>query len=184
MTAYISPTALTLSTLHRFSIYFPSPLSAPTGNGKARASTTLAIFRLTQAFVLKLRFSYKHAASASESQGIRAMPIGTPEQTGTHSLAQRACVLLNQTQLWARIAHHQKAQLSAATDSASRNLIQQENARPDTRDWMLTKTYITDTDPDELWRSPPIEGYCSETEYLLRCRPLQSNEKGSPRSQA
>ncbi|MCP4313622.1 MAG: hypothetical protein GY790_20405 [Bacteroidetes bacterium] len=39
------------------------------------------------------------------------------------------------------------------------NLIQIENARPGTRDWMLTNTYI---DPDTWWRSPRIEGYCSE----------------------
>ena len=28
---------------------------------------------------------------------------------------------------------------------------------------MLTKTDITDDEPVELWRSPRIEGYCSET---------------------
>jgi hypothetical protein len=40
------------------------------------------------------------------------------------------------------------------------NIIQIENAKPGTRDWMLTNTYI---DPDTWWRSPRIEGYCSET---------------------
>ena len=40
------------------------------------------------------------------------------------------------------------------------NAIQLENAKPGTRDWMLTNTYI---DPDTWWRSPRIEGYCSQT---------------------
>ena len=40
-----------------------------------------------------------------------------------------------------------------------RNPIQLENAKPGTRDWMLTNHYI---DPDTWWRSPRIEGYCSE----------------------
>ena len=39
------------------------------------------------------------------------------------------------------------------------NLIQIENAKPGTTDWILTNTYI---DPDTWWRSPRIEGYCSE----------------------
>jgi hypothetical protein len=43
--------------------------------------------------------------------------------------------------------------------SSGRNLIRTENAKPGTRDWMLTNTYI---DPDTWWRSPSIEGYCSE----------------------
>ena len=38
-------------------------------------------------------------------------------------------------------------------------MIRRENAKPGTRDWMLTNTYI---DPDTWWRSPRIEGYCSE----------------------
>ena len=38
-------------------------------------------------------------------------------------------------------------------------MIELENAKPGTRDWMLTNTYI---DPDTWWRSPRIEGYCSE----------------------
>ena len=40
------------------------------------------------------------------------------------------------------------------------NAIQLENAKPGTRDWLLTNTYI---DPDTWWRSPRIEGYCSQT---------------------
>ena len=48
----------------------------------------------------------------------------------------------------------------AASKAASRDLIQRENAKPGTRDWTLTNTYI---DPDTWWRSPRIEGYCSET---------------------
>ena len=43
------------------------------------------------------------------------------------------------------------------------NPITEENARPGTRDWLLTKTDITADEPVELWRSPRIEGYCSET---------------------
>ena len=42
------------------------------------------------------------------------------------------------------------------------NRIQLENAKPGTRDWLLTKTDITANEPVELWRSPRIEGYCSE----------------------
>ena len=44
-----------------------------------------------------------------------------------------------------------------------RDLIQSENAKPGTRDWILTKTDITAKEPVELWRSPRIEGYCSAT---------------------
>ena len=40
-----------------------------------------------------------------------------------------------------------------------KNPIQIENAKPGTRDWLLTNQYI---DPDTWWRSPRIEGYCSE----------------------
>ena len=43
---------------------------------------------------------------------------------------------------------------------AGDNPILKENARQGTRDWLLTKTYI---DPETWWRSPRIEGYCSET---------------------
>ena len=44
--------------------------------------------------------------------------------------------------------------------SPKRDLIRRENDKPGTRDWLLTNTYI---DPDTWWRSPRIEGYCSET---------------------
>ena len=44
--------------------------------------------------------------------------------------------------------------------SPKSDLIRRENAKPGTRDWMLTNVYI---DPDTWWRSPRIEGYCSET---------------------
>jgi len=43
--------------------------------------------------------------------------------------------------------------------SPGRDLIRKENAKPGTRDWLLTNHYI---DPDTWWRSPRIEGYCSE----------------------
>ncbi len=42
----------------------------------------------------------------------------------------------------------------------SNSLIRRENEKPGTRDWLLTNAYI---DPDTWWRSPRIEGYCSET---------------------
>ena len=41
----------------------------------------------------------------------------------------------------------------------SNSLIRRENEKPGTRDWLLTNAYI---DPDTWWRSPRIEGYCSE----------------------
>jgi len=53
----------------------------------------------------------------------------------------------------------QKAPQGSRKQSAKKNLIQIENAKPGTRDWLLTNTYI---DPDTWWRSPRIEGYCSE----------------------
>jgi hypothetical protein len=59
-------------------------------------------------------------------------------------------------------ANHPANADEAATKSGA-DLIRKENAKPGTRDWMLTKTDITDNEPVELWRSPRIEGYCSET---------------------
>ena len=52
---------------------------------------------------------------------------------------------------------------SNVAKSKRRNRIQLENAERGTRDWLLTKTDINDIEPVELWRSPRIEGYCSET---------------------
>ena len=49
------------------------------------------------------------------------------------------------------------AQTNVST-KGKRNRIQLENAKPGTRDWLLTNQYI---DPDTWWRSPRIEGYCS-----------------------
>ena len=40
------------------------------------------------------------------------------------------------------------------------NLIREENAKPGTRDWMLTNTRV---DPKTKYRCPWIEGYCSRT---------------------
>ncbi|MCH8217514.1 MAG: hypothetical protein IH892_12185, partial [Planctomycetes bacterium] len=48
----------------------------------------------------------------------------------------------------------------AAAAPTGDNPITKENAKPGTKDWLLTNTYI---DPDTWWRSPRIEGYCSET---------------------
>ena len=50
------------------------------------------------------------------------------------------------------------------------NMIELENAERGTRDWMLTKTDINDIEPVALWRSPRIEGYCSETSVALATR--------------
>ena len=52
---------------------------------------------------------------------------------------------------------------SNVPESKRRNRIQLENAEQGTRDWLLTKTDINDIEPVTLWRSPKIEGYCSET---------------------
>jgi hypothetical protein len=57
----------------------------------------------------------------------------------------------------------QESAPSPRSNSPGRDLIRRENAKPGTRDWMLTKTDIDDKEPVELWRSPRIEGYCSET---------------------
>ena len=54
------------------------------------------------------------------------------------------------------------SQAAAATPDAD-NPIRKENAKPGTRDWLLTKTDIAMNEPVELWRSPRIEGYCSAT---------------------
>ena len=40
------------------------------------------------------------------------------------------------------------------------NVIHRENAKPGTRDWILTKTAV---DPKTKYRCPWIEGYCSRT---------------------
>ncbi|MDG2255255.1 MAG: hypothetical protein P8L49_09880, partial [Opitutaceae bacterium] len=48
---------------------------------------------------------------------------------------------------------------STGSGRSGSNPIQIENAKPGTRDWLLTNQYI---DPDTWWRSPRIEGYCSE----------------------
>jgi hypothetical protein len=54
------------------------------------------------------------------------------------------------------------ASQAPAAAPAGDNPIRKENAKPGTRDWLLTKTDITAIEPVELWRSPRIEGYCSE----------------------
>jgi hypothetical protein len=43
--------------------------------------------------------------------------------------------------------------------SVKKNSIQIENAKPGTRDWLITNHYF---DTETWWRSPLIEGYCSE----------------------
>src|SRR5438105_9509987 len=44
--------------------------------------------------------------------------------------------------------------------SGKSDLVRRENARPGTRDWLLTNTRI---DPQTKYRCPWIEGYCSRT---------------------
>ena len=56
-----------------------------------------------------------------------------------------------------------QAAAAAAAAPTGDSPIRKENAKPGTRDWMLTKTDIDDIEPVNLWRSPRIEGYCSET---------------------
>ena len=51
----------------------------------------------------------------------------------------------------------------SVSQKGKQNRIQKENAKSGTRDWLLTKTDITANEPEELWRSPRIEGYCSAT---------------------
>jgi hypothetical protein len=43
---------------------------------------------------------------------------------------------------------------------ARRSLVRDENQRPGTTDWILTKTRV---DPESKYRCPWIEGYCSST---------------------
>ncbi|MEO2011239.1 MAG: N,N-dimethylformamidase beta subunit family domain-containing protein [Pirellulaceae bacterium] len=50
-----------------------------------------------------------------------------------------------------------------AAAPADDNPIRKENAKPGTRDWLLTKTDVSNNEPVELWRSPRVEGYCSTT---------------------
>ena len=44
---------------------------------------------------------------------------------------------------------------NASAAPAKSSVIQRENAKPGTKDWMLTNVWI---DPDTWWRSPRIEG--------------------------
>ena len=46
----------------------------------------------------------------------------------------------------------------ASLSTEKRNLIQKENAKPGTIDWLLTNTRV---DPETKYRCPLIEGYCS-----------------------
>ena len=57
----------------------------------------------------------------------------------------------------------QPADRAQAARAVRSDVIREENAKPGTRDWLLTKTDITQNEPVELWRSPRIEGYCSAT---------------------
>ena len=81
--------------------------------------------------------------SAAASLGITSGLLGVPNAFGQSSNPSTEPVL------------------SLTKGSGQRaNAIQLENAKPGTRDWVLTNTYI---DPDTWWRSPRIEGYCSQT---------------------
>ena len=48
----------------------------------------------------------------------------------------------------------------AGASPARRDLIREENARPGTPDWQLTRSRV---DPKMKFRCPWIEGYCSHT---------------------
>jgi len=50
------------------------------------------------------------------------------------------------------------AYATVSADTAVSNRIREENARPGTRDWLLTRTRIN---PAIKYRCPLIEGYCS-----------------------
>src|SRR6266853_3517226 len=50
------------------------------------------------------------------------------------------------------------AYATVSADTAVSNRIREENARPGTRDWLLTRTRIN---PATKYRCPLIEGYCS-----------------------
>ncbi len=50
--------------------------------------------------------------------------------------------------------------LGAANEASARNVIREENDRPGTREWLLSKTKI---DPATRYRSRAVEGYCSKT---------------------
>ena len=50
--------------------------------------------------------------------------------------------------------------IEASGAPKKKGLIAEENQRPGTRDWLLTKTRI---DPETVHRSPGVEGYCSHT---------------------
>ena len=76
--------------------------------------------------------------SAAASLGITSGLLGIPNTFGQSSNPSTEPVL------------------SLTKGSGQRaNAIQLENAKPGTRDWVLTNTYI---DPDTWWRSPRIEG--------------------------
>ncbi|HUS34848.1 MAG TPA: N,N-dimethylformamidase beta subunit family domain-containing protein [Verrucomicrobiae bacterium] len=49
---------------------------------------------------------------------------------------------------------------ATAPEKGAADVIRNENARPGTRDWMLTKTAVA---PETKYRCPWIEGYCSRT---------------------
>lgn len=59
-----------------------------------------------------------------------------------------------------RLAAFGAASLVAPVFAAEKNVVETENAKPGTKDWMLTKTRI---DSATKYRCPWIEGYCSRT---------------------
>src|SRR2546421_3875843 len=62
--------------------------------------------------------------------------------------------------------------------SGKSDLVRRENARPGTRDWLLTNTRI---DPQTKYRCPWIEGYCSRTRVRAG-EPISFHVSTNPRS--
>src|SRR5215212_2213147 len=71
------------------------------------------------------------------------------------------------------------ADAPTAKAPASPDLIRAENAKPGTKDWMLTNTRV---DPKTKYRCPWIEGYCSRTSIRAgeRLKVMVSTNPASP----
>jgi hypothetical protein len=81
----------------------------------------------------------------------------TPDERGDPRVSRREAVGLLAA---GAAALGSPSSAGAAAPSPASNLIREENAKPGTRDWMLTHIEI---DPATKYRSPAIEGYCSHT---------------------
>ena len=70
---------------------------------------------------------------------------------------------LGSSSVFAQASVSKKARSTSSGQGGKPNRIQKENAKPGTKDWILSKVDVVMNAPVELWRSPRIEGYCSET---------------------